>query len=57
MRHAKPIPEKPDENARRYLKALEGLAQKKREEDLDAFEAAIRAKAVRLMRRARAGLG
>ena len=49
--------EKPDENVKKYLRALEDIDQKKTEEDLNAFEAAIKAKATRLMREARTGPG
>ena len=57
MHPVKPIATTPDEKAENYLKCQDDLAQKKKNEDLDTFEAAIRAKAARLMREARAGLG
>jgi len=36
--------EKPDEIAVKYLKGLQNLAEKKKEEDLKTFAAAMRAK-------------
>jgi hypothetical protein len=41
------MPEKPDENAKKYLKGLQDLAEKRTEEDLKMFAAAMKAKTAR----------
>ena len=39
------MPAKPDENAKNFLKGLQDLDEKRKEEDLKTFTAAMKAKA------------
>jgi hypothetical protein len=41
------VPEKPDENTKNFLKGLQNLDEKRKEEDLKTFTAAMKAKAAR----------